>query len=225
MNGLVALVVLLVLGSAPTEAQTKPKFFSSETTCLAALRSGDFTYYVPVDTTNRAKNLATGANRKIAPIEADACVHMNTTAGWQTVVRQSGSNFRWQLVNGTWRPYADDYCGNNADRVSYLPPSPVFTVAEEDSVLNWVGVVVKAHHTFDTLNVKVSGSVSATQTAQPTIHTAVKGSGLSTAGGIALGAGAVLVGGLTYLLLSGGDDDSSSGAPGGGTGGGFLWDW
>jgi len=116
--------MLLALVFSQAKAQVKPKFFDSEPACLVALRSGDFSYYTPVDTTNRGKNPATGSNKKVAPLEADACVHMKTTADWQTVVRPPKTNLRWELINGIWVPYADDACGNNADRVTYLPALP-----------------------------------------------------------------------------------------------------
>jgi len=126
MRLMFALLAALCLGSfAQAEAQVKTTFFGTDTgACLQALRNGEFSYYTPVDTSGRGKNLATGPNRKLAPLEADACVRMKTTAGWQIVVRPKGSIMRWELVNGVWEVYADDTCGNNANEVTYLAALP-----------------------------------------------------------------------------------------------------
>ena len=162
MRLMLAVFVAMVLGSYQARAQTKPKFFSSQTTCLVALRSGNFEYYVPIDTTNRGQNPATGPNKKVSPLEADACVHMRTTAGPQHIVRQSGSLLRWQLVNGTWVPYADDACGNDADKVAYL--SALSTTSTQAEALGRLMGRIEhdVHITSDTLVFKVVGGLDIT---------------------------------------------------------------
>lgn len=127
MKKFVLFALAMLALSAPASAQ-KPTFFSG-VQCQQALAAGNFSYYQPRFFNNRDKNPVDGKLKVALPLEANACVHAFTTAGWQWVVLPAGTKLRWEGK----RLYAMDACGNAADDIAYAPvqvvapPTPTAT--------------------------------------------------------------------------------------------------
>lgn len=124
-------LVTLAFGVTPVEAQlTRPTMFPSRGTCVMAMESGNFNFYEPRYFGNRRWNPSNGMTKVVAPLEADVCLHMVTTSGWQWIIQRAGTLLRWNInAEGSRVPYARDDCGNAIDEIAYpsttLAPRPL----------------------------------------------------------------------------------------------------
>lgn len=131
----------------PASAQTKPTFFANVDQCQAALMSGVYTPY-----TTRGKWHGKKVSKKdttVTPVEASACVHGITTAGWQWVVAPAGFKLRWSKTTG--QPVAMESCGGNpVDAIVFAPTptTPAPTPTQTTSVLQ--GIPTPPSNSFNT---------------------------------------------------------------------------
>ena len=121
INAVLLVVLMAIMLSAQNaSAQTSNNMFSSKSTCNTALVSGNYVVYEARYFGLKDKNPVNGKTTKVAPLEADACVHMLTTAGMQWVVQPKGMMMRWNVgTDGSLKLYARDDCGNPADELSF----------------------------------------------------------------------------------------------------------
>lgn len=120
----VLMAIIAVIFSTPLSAQ-KPSMFSSPVQCNAALASGNFAYYAPVDLSKRAENPIDNANVFGVKLEADSCRHQRTISGWKYVVQPGGSMMRADKdAAGNLVIDRRDDCGNADDTDQQHPVVP-----------------------------------------------------------------------------------------------------
>jgi uncharacterized membrane protein YgcG len=106
------------------QGKNKPNMFSDETACTAALESGDFSYYAPVDLSRSTVNPIDGKTVFGVKLEADTCRHQHTMKGPKWVVQASDSMMRAHKdAAGNLVIFARNDCGNVDD--TYSAPAPV----------------------------------------------------------------------------------------------------
>lgn len=132
-NGKVSLVLVGVVAIVITlagfaNAWVVPSMFETQKSCESAVNAGEgaYKFYVPKYLGGHKKNpVDGGATKVVAPLEAVACVHMDTTAGKKWVVQPEGAEFRFMLNADNSlvdAPYARHDCGNKVYGISYPTP-------------------------------------------------------------------------------------------------------
>lgn len=115
------ILVLVLFITIPVFADEKPTFFGSETQCVAALMSGEYTTYFV-----RAQWRGKKIEGVVKPLEAVACLEGEVVGGRNWVVVPAGFNLRWQDN----KPVAMEDCGGNpVYAIAFLPAPSAPTVA------------------------------------------------------------------------------------------------
>lgn len=208
MRAIITVVAFLAsLGlSQQAEAQRQaPNAWNTLGECQTALESGNFSYYVPTFLGNKGKNQIDGVHVFGVRLEQPECRHQFTMMGWKYVVQPTSVLLRARKdANGKLTVFARDDCGNDDNSPLRALPAPTPL-----ALMQSLGV----HHSFDTLNVKVSGGVdlNVQGAIDDALHPVGKVQGRSklpwVIGGIVVGAVA------TYLLTRDHKDPVVKGKP------------
>lgn len=132
---LVGMVVMItVLAGVANAKGVTPSLFATQKGCESAVNAGEgaYKFYVPKYLGGNKKNPVDGVTSVVAPLEAVACVQMDTTAGKKWVAQPEGAEFRfWKNADGSFKetPYARHDCGNKVYGIVY--PAPEVSVSEK----------------------------------------------------------------------------------------------
>lgn len=125
---LAGVVIMITLLAGIANAGVAPSVFATQKSCETAVNAGEgaYKFYVPKYLGGAKKNpVDGGATKVVAPLEAVACVHMDTTAGKKWVVQPEGAEFRFKVNEDNSLadvPYARHDCGNPVYGISYPTP-------------------------------------------------------------------------------------------------------
>jgi len=139
---LAGVVIMFIILAGVANAGATPSIFATKEACESAVNAGEgaYKFYVPKYLGGSKKNpVDGGATKVVAPLEAVACVHMDTTAGKKWVVQPEGAEFRFKInADNSLEdvPYARHDCGNKVYSISYPTPTiPEKKVAAEVPVV------------------------------------------------------------------------------------------
>lgn len=129
----VVIMITILAGVANAKGAT-PSMFSTKEACESAVNAGEgaYKFYVPKYLGGNKKNSTDGITKVVAPLEAVACVQMDTTAGKKWVAQPEGAEFRFHKnADGSFQetPYARHDCGNTVYSISY--PTPEVAIPEK----------------------------------------------------------------------------------------------
>ncbi len=99
----------------PKPAPVAPAYYTSKDECVAAMRAGKAAAYQPTGRHPKASDARIAGLTK-RPLEADACVHLDTMASWQWVFQKQGTEV---YTSGTKVVYLAE-CQNDINEVVYL---------------------------------------------------------------------------------------------------------
>ena len=118
---------VVALATMSTSVNAQDSDFGSYEACDAALKSGNFSIYVPVDVSRKNVNPIDGIRVFGVKLEADQCRFQKTMKGMRWVVQKGDTRMRARRdASGELVVFARDDCGNEDKTPDPAPaPTPV----------------------------------------------------------------------------------------------------